>query len=160
MSVDYSVANSIPSSDVIIEPGDENYLRAGYLSAGYGYKLGEWTDPASGFVRKDWSDNIHYQRWKNELHIIIQEANGQCIEGQCDYSVFPKTRQEMLDVINIVDNLNIDLEKEGIAKHVCLLNNPADGIAHSQAYDMAIVYFINDDRAENIAKYPEVEGYY
>lgn len=147
---------------VTVEPGDENYLRLGFLAGGYDYELGGRFDPANGFVRKDWSNNTNYQKWRTELEQIILAANGEQVEGKCEYSVCPRTEQEELDIISIIDNLNVDLEKEGIAKYICLLNNPADGYMHSGFYAMTVVYDINDvERVkENISAHLELKGYY
>ena len=156
------MAGGQSASGVSVEPGDENYLRAGYLSVGYGYTLGESFDPAYGFVRQDWSSSPIYQELKAEiLGVIAASGSGERIEGSCELVYTPQSQEDLRNFISIVDNLTVDLMKEGVAEHIYLMNNPADGMMHvGWDHDLICLYYINFDDLYNPERYPEVKGYY
>lgn len=163
---------NLNSSTVKIEAGDENYLRAGYLSVGYNYSLEPniWgiTDPAYGFIRADYSSDAYYQQLKE---FILGEI---AINGGKDANEFyvdtpfiftPTSIDEMLAIANIYNNLVVDLQKDEICNHICARSSRMDGKSlgwwGKEFYDFKVSFSVNYDNAEDVEYYhPEVKGYY
>lgn len=181
---DESYAEAAGSSSVLIEPGDENYLRVGYLSTGYNYNLSpyithyKWengekveylepntstSDPAKGFVRQDWSKDPIYQAIKSEiLALVAENGKGEEISTYSEFTYNPGNQENSQKFNSIMKNLSVDLMKEGLVDNCYLFGNPADGVAHSgYAYDRVVVIYINQDQLYR-SKYdahPEIWGY-
>lgn len=136
--------------------GDENYLRAGYLSVGYNYTLGSWSDPAVNFVRKDWSGNKIYQALRKEVESRIVEACGGKYSETTDLTIYTSQTGGFENLNSIVDNLTVDLMKEGKVKHIYLMIMRSDS---GSGYN--ILCKINyDSYDKEICEHKEVEGYY
>lgn len=142
---------------VLLEPGDENYLRAGYLAAGFNYNLtpitenvyytnegGQWvehrepletprvSDPAANFVRKDWSGDQRYQDIRNEVIELVAGSGAgtemEDVESRVKY--YSSNQQTYEEFSALLNNLSIDLVKEGIVNSCSLSNSydSSDGI--------------------------------
>ncbi len=147
---------SITRYGVLLEPGDENYLRAGYLVAGFDYSLtpvtenvyytleaGQWvehreplqtprvSDPAADFVRKDWSGDQRYQDIRNEVIEVMAGRESETeinVESRVKY--FCANQQDYEEFYALLKNLSIDLVKEGIVNNCYMFNSydSSDGI--------------------------------
>lgn len=147
---------SVTKYGVLLEPGDENYLRAGYLAAGFDYNLtpitenvyymledGKWvehreplktprvSDPAANFVRKDWSGDKRYQDIRNEvIELVAVSGTGTEINVESRVKYFSGNQQTYEEFSALLDNLSIDLVKEGIVDTCYMFNSydSSDGI--------------------------------
>ncbi|GFI22296.1 hypothetical protein IMSAGC011_01070 [Lachnospiraceae bacterium] len=167
---------TISASSVLIEAGDENYLRMGYLMAGFGYRLTPITenvyytfenggvvehrepletprisDPAADFVRSDWSEDPRYQAIKNEIIQMISEKGvGAEINGETlNFTQYPRTKEERNTLDQMLKNLSVDLMKSGILESCYLSWSSTDGYIYFEnwGYEMSVDIFANEVRA-------------
>ncbi len=161
---------------VLIELGDENYLRMGYLMSGFDYRLtpitenayyalenGEWvehreplktprvSDPAADFIRSDWSEDIRYQAIKNEIiQMISKKGVGAEIRGETlSFTQYPRNEEEVKTLQQMLKNLSVDLMKEGILDSCHLSWTSTDGYLRFEnwGYEQTVNVFANRNEA-------------
>ncbi len=166
----------IPTDSVLIEAGDENYLRMGYLMSGFDYSLTPVTeneyytfengtvvahreplktprisDPAADFVRSDWSKDSRYQAIKNAIiQMISEKGAGAEIDGETlNFTQYPRSKEERNTLDQLLKNLSVDLMKSGILESCYLSWSSADGYLYFEkwGYEMAVDIFANEVQA-------------
>lgn len=158
---------------VLIEPGDENYWRAGYLSVGFNYKLNqgekEWNwlsdEPAYGYTRQDMRNDPYYQAMRQEiLNTLASVEDKNRIRQYSDYTYIYESEEAEHQRRQARFNLAIDLVKEGIVEHCYLMMNPAKGywVGDFPGNEVVTIYYLNYDSAgtDVFVEHPEVIGYY
>ena len=164
------------AGSVLIESGDENYLRMGYLMSGFDYRLtpitenvyyalenGEWvehreplktprvSDPAADFIRSDWSEDIRYQAIKNEIiQMISKKGAGAEIRGETlSFTQYPRNEEEVKTLQQMLKNLSVDLMKEGILDSCHLSWTSTDGYLRFEnwGYEQTVNVFANRNEA-------------
>lgn len=164
---------SVTRFGVLLEPGDENYLRMGRIMTGFDYDLTPRTeriwytfgengrlvehrepletpfvsDPADGFVRSDWSGDPRYQALRNEIiQIITERGAGAEIKGETLSLIQrPRSEEESNELNQMLKNLSIDLMKGGILDNCYLSWGSANGYIYfeSWGYDKVVDVFAN-----------------
>ena len=158
---------------VLIEPGDENYWRAGYLSVGFNYKLNpgenEWNwssdEPAYGYTRQDMRNDPYYQAMRQEiLNTLASVEDKNRIRKYSDYTYIYESEEAEHQRRQARFNLAIDLVKEGIVEHCYFMMNPAKGhwVGDFPGNEVVTIYYLNYDSAgtDIYVQHPEVTGYY
>lgn len=164
------------AGSVLLEAGDENYLRMGNLMSGFGYSLTPITeneyytiengevikhrepletprisDPAADFVRSDWSEDPRYQAIKNEIiQMISEKGAGAEIDGETlNFTQYPRSQEERNTINQMLKNLSVDLMKSGILESCSLSWSSTDGYLYFEdwGYEMAVDIFANQVQA-------------
>lgn len=177
-----------PSGSVLIEAGDENYLRMGYLMSGFDYDLiprtervyytnenGEWvehrepletpwvSDPAADFVRSDWSGDPRYQALKNEIEQKLLEKGAELNGEVLSFTQYPTSEEENNALQQLLKNLSVDLMKSGVVDSCYLSWISADGYLYFDkwGYEKAVNVFANknDATTSQYDKHPEIWSY-
>ncbi len=167
---------AVSANSVLIEAGDENYLRMGRLMSGFDYSLiprtervyyteenGQWvehrepletpwvSDPAAVFVRSDWSGDPRYHAIKNELiQKLMEKGAGTEIEGlTLSFTQYPTSEEEFNELDQLLDNLSVDLMKSGIVDSCYLTWGSADGYIYfdTWGHEIAVDVFANCNSA-------------
>lgn len=183
-------AQTAATSSGLIEAGDENYLRMGYLVNGFDYLLtpiterswytlenNQWvehrepletprvTDPAAGFVRKDWSGDSKYQAIKKEIEKIVQtKGTGTTLKGETvNITQFPRSEEEYQESQQMLQNLSVDLVKRGIVDSCYLSWGSVDGYVYFKnwGYEQNVSMFANGKQVtmSQYDKHPEIHKY-
>lgn len=117
---------------VVIEAGDEEYIRRGdraYFRGDLDYVVphepGSLFDPANGFVRADCSAEPLYCAMRDYMVAQILAAPSGKTKGTYPIVFTYHNLQEFQYDARIVDNLVVDLYKSGLCRSVYIFNNPA-----------------------------------
>lgn len=166
----------LSAGSALIETGDENYLRMGYLMSGFDYRLtpitenvyytlenGKWvehreplktprvSDPAADFIRSDWSGDTRYQTIKNEIiQMISEKGAGAEINGETlSFTQYPRSEEEIKTLQQMLKNLSVDLMKDGILDSCYLSWVSTDGYLRFEnwGYEQTVNVFANKNRA-------------
>lgn len=119
---------------VIIEPGDEEYVRRGErayfgddLDYIYPIEPGSTFDPAKNFVRSDWSSDPTYCALRDYMVAQILAAPAGKTKGTYPIVFTWNNLADCQQCIQMYQNLIVDLYKSGLCRAVQIFNNPADG---------------------------------
>lgn len=150
--------------------GDENYLRASYLSQYGSYTIGvkdEWGegDPALGFVRQDYTADPFYAALKNDIIAgVAASPRTYAIEIYSTSTCRINNESDSKYYKNLVDNLHVDLMKSGKIDNATFMIIPADGDLHLDMYglDYGVYAILNINALDksDIKAHPEIKKYY
>lgn len=115
---------------VIIEPGDEEYVRRG-TRAFYGYEADyvfqSPYDPAGNFVRSDWSSDMTYCELRDYIVAQILAAPAGRTEGTYPIVFTSNNLAEYQQFGQILRNLIVDLYKSGLCRDITIRLCSASG---------------------------------